>query len=107
MTLSERIRKAVKKIPKGRIATYGQIATLCGNPRAARQVVRVLNTYAESDKLPWHRVVNRQGQIVLPPGRGFELQKAMLTDEGVLVSDIGKIDPGRFQWRPRVVRFES
>jgi len=107
MTLSERICKAIKKIPKGRVATYGQIATLCGNPRAARQVVRILNSCSESHNLPWHRVINRLGQIALPLGRGFEMQKALLTGEGVLVLDSGKIDLGRFQWRPRVVRFES
>ncbi|UCC44783.1 MAG: MGMT family protein [Candidatus Zixiibacteriota bacterium] len=97
----QRAVQVVKKIPRGRVATYGQIAALAGSPRAARQVVRVLNTASEKEKLPWHRVINREGRVVLKPGRGYELQKALLKDEGVVFDDNGLVDFDRFLWKPR------
>lgn len=92
---------AIKKIPRGNVATYGQLAAMAGNPRGARQVVRILNVYSESHKLPWHRVVNREGRIALPVGRGYELQKQLLEDEGVVFDRQGRIDLTRLQWLPR------
>ncbi|MBD3299702.1 MAG: DNA methyltransferase [candidate division Zixibacteria bacterium] len=96
------ICRTVKRIPKGRVATYGMIATLAGNPRAARQVVRVLHTRSKTDNLPWHRVINAAGKIALKPGQGFELQRALLADEGVEVSSTGRVDLKVYLWRPRV-----
>jgi len=92
---------AIKKIRKGRVATYGQIAAMAGNPRGARQVVRILNVYSEKERLPWHRVINREGRIALPHGRGYELQKQLLQDEGVVFDSDGRIDLKRFLWQPR------
>ena len=94
-------KQVIKKIPRGKVATYGQIAALAGNPRAARQVVRVLHSCAEKDKLPWHRVINSKGGISLRPGQGYELQRAMLRDEGVILKDNDLIDLKRHQWAPR------
>ena len=91
----------LRRIPRGRVATYGQVATLAGSPRAARQVVRVLHSSSGAARLPWHRVINGKGNIALPHGQGFEVQAAMLRDEGVMVDDHGAIDLRRFQWRPR------
>ena len=68
----------LKKIPRGKVVTYGLVAAMAGNPRGARQVVRTLNTASEKDKLPWHRVINSQGKISLKPGQGYELQKSLL-----------------------------
>ena len=96
----QRIVDLIKRIPKGKVATYGQIAALSGNPRAARQVVRVLHTHSDVEKLPWHRVVNRQGHISLMPGSGYELQKAMLRDEGVRFSTDDRIDLDQYLWSP-------
>ena len=98
----QRAIQVIKKIPRGRVATYGQIATLAGSPRAARQVVRVLNTASDKEKLPWHRVINREGRVALKPGRGFELQTALLEDEDVVCDDNGLVDFDRFLWKPRL-----
>jgi methylated-DNA-protein-cysteine methyltransferase-like protein len=98
---STRAKRVLKRIPKERVASYGQIAVLAGNPRAARQVVRILHSCSETDNLPWHRVINSQGKIALKSGEGFELQRALLQDEGVLVSPDGRIEMKRYQWRPR------
>jgi methylated-DNA-protein-cysteine methyltransferase-like protein len=95
-----RAKKIIKKVPEGKVATYGQVATLAGNPRGARQVVRILCSYWEKDKLPWHRIVNRQGKISLKPNQGYEIQKQMLRDEGVIFREDDTIDFDRFLWSP-------
>lgn len=100
-TFTDRAVAVIKKIPKGKVASYGQIATLAGNPRGARQVVRVLNTQSKKHRLPWHRVINREGRIALPPGQGYELQMALLKREKVRLDLTGRIDLEKFGWRPR------
>ena len=100
-TFEQLARRIIKKIPRGRVATYGLIATLAGSPRGARQVVRVLNLYSEKDGLPWHRVINREGKISLGKGHGYEMQKAMLEDEGVIFGLNDTVDLKRFLWQPR------
>lgn len=94
----------IKKIPCGRVASYGQIAALAGNPRAARQVVRALHSKSGKEKLPWHRVINSKGTISLPAGAGYELQKALLIKEGVQFDESDRVDLARFQWIPRKIR---
>ncbi|HXE89359.1 MAG TPA: MGMT family protein [Terriglobales bacterium] len=74
-----RIRKTIRQIPRGRVATYGQVARAAGYPGAARQVVWALHT---SRGLPWHRVVGAGGRIRLPGEEGFE-QRLRLENEGV------------------------
>ena len=96
----DRVKVVIKKIPKGRVATYGQIAACAGNPRAARQVVRVLHSSSLKDKLPWHRVINREGRISLKPNLGYEIQKALLLKEGISFDKDDTIDLGRFLWQP-------
>ena len=96
----DRVKVVIKKIPKGRVATYGQIAACAGNPRAARQVVRVLHSSSQKDKLPWHRVINREGRISLKPNQGYEIQKALLLKEGITFDKNDRIDLGRFLWQP-------
>lgn len=93
--------KTIKKIPKGKVATYGQIAALAGNPRAARQVARALHSSSEKENLPWHRVVNSRGKISLHPGAGYELQQALLEQEGVVFGLQDTIDLNRFLWQPK------
>lgn len=90
--------RIIRRIPRGRVATYGQIAALAGSPRAARQVVRILHSSSETENLPWHRVVNGKKGISLPPGRGYELQKALLEKEGVVFGIGDRIDFDRFLW---------
>ena len=89
----------IKKIPFGRVSTYGRIATLAGDPKAARQVVRILHSSSEKHDLPWHRVVNRQGKISLR-SFGYEIQKVLLQKEGIHFDHEDRIDLNRFLWDP-------
>ncbi|MBN2726344.1 MGMT family protein [Candidatus Mcinerneyibacteriota bacterium] len=93
--LTERIIQIIQTIPRGRVATYGGVAACAGNPKAARQVARILHTCSRSHHLPWHRVVGSGGRIVLKGG-GFEEQKRLLEKEGVKVSNRGLIDMESF-----------
>lgn len=99
-SFSRRVRTIIRSIPKGKVATYGRVATYAGNPRGARQVVRVLHTSTRKDKLPWHRVVNREGRIALKPNYGYEIQKALLEKEGVEFGKDDTIDLARHLWSP-------
>jgi len=98
-TLSARILAMIRAIPRGKVAAYGQVAALAGAPHGARQVARLLHSSSRKHGLPWHRVVNSQGRISLPPGGGLELQKKLLEAEGVRFEE-DRIDFGRYGWRP-------
>lgn len=98
MEFERKVKERIKAIPKGRVATYAQIAALAGNHRAARQVARVLHSSSEKDGLPWHRVISSRGAISLPRGRGFEPQRRLLTGEGVIVGPGGRVDLEKFRW---------
>jgi len=98
----EPVYRVVRRIPAGRVASYGQVAALAGMPRAARQVGYALHALGADTDVPWHRVVNAQGVV---PKRGpsevVPLQRSRLEAEGVTFSASGRIDLGRFGWRPR------
>ncbi len=95
----ERIYAVVRRIPRGRVASYGQVARLAGLGRAARQVGRALHALGDP-RLPWHRVVNARGALSLPPGSdGFATQRRRLEREGVAFDRHGCIDLQRFGWR--------
>ena len=79
---TEEVIKIIQAIPAGKVASYGQIAYVAGNPRGARQVSRILHTCTKKYKLPWHRVINSQGKISLK-NEGFDLQFNLLKQEGV------------------------
>lgn len=100
-SFTELAKKSIKRIPRGKVATYGQIAALAGSPRGARQVVWILHSSTDKDELPWHRIINGKGQIGLPRGSGFELQKALLEQEGVIFDQTDTIDLKRFAWQPK------
>ncbi len=97
--LSERAIEILRRVPAGRVITYGLLAAAAGNPRGARQVVRILHTQSEVHDLPWHRVINAQGKISLPPGNGYELQRAKLESEGIEFEGDGRIDLKRYLHR--------
>ena len=97
-----RVKKVLKRIPRGQVATYGQIAEMAGSPRGARQVVWILHSSAEKEKLPWFRVVNSGGKIALQRGDGYELQMSLLEREGVRFSINGLIDLAKYQWQPKI-----
>jgi len=94
-------KRIIRAIPRGRIATYGQVAALAGRPGAARGVAWILHSSSAAAALPWHRVINGRGGISLGRGRGFEEQRKRLAAEGVAVGRGGRIDLKRFQWEPR------
>jgi methylated-DNA-protein-cysteine methyltransferase-like protein len=95
--------RVIKKIPPGKVATYGQIAAMAGNPRDPRSVGWVLHACSESQKLPWYRVINREGKISLPEGEGYEMQRGLLEGEGIVFDFRDRIDLKRFQWQPKMV----
>lgn len=103
-TTYERIYAVVKKIPRGRVATYGQIAVLAGLPGHARQVGYALNKTPEGRKLPWHRVLGAGGAISLGGAGGME-QRLRLEAEGIVLNDSGRVPLTRYQWQPRVAPF--
>ncbi|WP_236932601.1 MGMT family protein [Geosporobacter ferrireducens] len=80
--------------------TYGQIAGFAGNPRAARQVVRILHSMSRKHGLPWHRVINRKGQITLPSDGPYNEQMMILEIEGIEIDINGNIDLDKYQWHP-------
>jgi methylated-DNA-protein-cysteine methyltransferase-like protein len=100
MDFTAEIIRLIRAIPRGKVATYGQISYLAGHSPSVRRVVWVLHTLSEKERLPWHRVVNQKGKISLKLGAGYEKQKELLTGEGVLFSENDGIDLDRFLWEP-------
>lgn len=99
-TFTREVKKAIRSIPRGRVATYGQIAALAGRERGARGVAWILHSSSEKAGLPWHRVVGAPGRISLPRGRGFAEQRGLLLAEGVAVGPSGRLDLKRYRWEP-------
>lgn len=91
----------VKLVPHGKVATYGQIATLAGYYGQARQVGYALHA-VPSDDIPWHRIINAQGKISLNLEMGGAVQRKMLEDEGVVFSEAGIISLKVYQWIPEI-----
>ncbi len=99
MTLNKKIYKIVSKIPYGKVATYGQIATLCGNPYYARAVGNALHKNPNPQKIPCYRVVNSKGKLTENFAfGGLKVQSDLLISEGIEVID-GKVDLEKYQWR--------
>lgn len=95
----DKVYEIVARIPVGKVATYGQIAAMLGNPRGARTVGWAMQAAPEKSKLPCHRVVNRLGEMA--PGDifgGAEVQRAMLKAEGVRFNKDGRIDMKKCLW---------
>ncbi len=100
--LYEQIWQVVRRIPRGKVATYGQVAELAGRPGAARQVGYAMDALEDGSTVPWHRVVNAKGQISARYDRGSEReQRKCLEAEGVQFTDSGAIRLDQYQWRPR------
>lgn len=92
LSAEERILAAVRAIPPGRVAGYGEVARRAGLPRRARLVARVLSQN-DDPSLPWHRVVRSDRKIAFPDGsEGFKRQRARLRAEGVTVTN-GRVAP--------------
>jgi methylated-DNA-protein-cysteine methyltransferase-like protein len=97
-----RIYAVVRRIPRGRVATYGQVARLAGLGGHARQVGYALHAMVTVRPLPWHRVINARGEVSPRSDPGSDLaQREFLEREGVVFDRSGRVDLARFQWRPR------
>ena len=99
----ERVYKTVRRIPPGRVMTYGQIAYMLGEGYTPRTVGFVM--HGSDDRTPWHRVINSQGRcstygLVLPPDK----QQRLLEDEGVEFDESGRCDLESLLWKPRRVK---
>jgi methylated-DNA-protein-cysteine methyltransferase-like protein len=98
----DRIYREVRRIPAGRVATYGQIAAAAGLPRHARQVGYALHVLPEASDVPWHRVVNARGEVSerspdgLPGREGY--QRHLLGEEGVAFDASDRIDLELYRW---------
>lgn len=92
LPFTEKVIQIIKDIPEGKVMTYGQVAKLAGNPRAARQVARILHTMSRKHHLPWHRVINAKGQIAMKDEAKFNEQRLSLEAEGIEVNNAGKVD---------------
>ena len=98
----EAVWELARKIPPGKVATYGQLAAYLGRPRSARAVGYAMFC-VEDESLPWHRVVNTQGRISIGGHQHRPaLQRKRLECEGVLFSDSGRIDLAKFGWFPPI-----
>ncbi len=96
-----RIYAVVRRIPRGRVATYGQVAEAAGLPGRARQVGYALHALHAGSAVPWHRVVNAAGRVSLRSARGDELrQRQILEREGVRFEG-ERIPLARFGWKRR------
>ncbi len=96
-----RIYAVVKKIPRGKVVTYGQVADLAGLEGHARQVGYALHATPDELDIPWQRVINAKGEVS-PRAEPMveDLQRSLLEAEGVVFDLHGRVDLDRFRWRP-------
>jgi methylated-DNA-protein-cysteine methyltransferase related protein len=97
MSRYEKIWRAVRRVPYGRVATYGQIARIAGMEGMSRLVGYALHALPERKKVPWHRVINAAGRISLV-GPVARKQRALLEAEGIRFTPNGKINLQQFRW---------
>ncbi len=99
----ERIYAVVRRIPRGRVATYGQVALLAlGRPNGGRTAGWALRVVREGSAVPWQRVVNAGGRIVTRGREGSAArQRQLLEDEGIVFEPDGRVDLDRFGWDGR------
>ena len=99
----QRIYAVVRRIPQGRVATYGQVASLAGLAGQARQVGYALHALPKGTAIPWHRVVNAHGGISLRSMPGGELvQRGLLEREGIRLDPRGRVPLAQVRWMPRL-----
>jgi methylated-DNA-protein-cysteine methyltransferase related protein len=100
--LYTRIYRVVRKIPKGTVATYGQVAELAGIPGGARVAGAAMKTSKPTDKLPWQRVIGKagklRGRIAIHDPVGAAIQRNLLEEEGVSVGDTGLVALDEYGW---------
>ena len=100
-SFTERVYTLVRLVPRGRVISYGGVAALLGQPRAARGVGQALHALPDETDVPWWRVVNRRGEISIRGVlHGAARQRQLLRSEGVRSNRVGRIDWKRFGWVP-------
>lgn len=90
----------ILSIPKGKVMTYGQIASLAGSPRGARQVVRILHSMSGKYNLPWHRVINVKGELSIQDEELFYSQRRSLESEGIQFIKERQVDLTKYRYDP-------
>jgi methylated-DNA-protein-cysteine methyltransferase-like protein len=96
----ERVYRLVRQVPRGKVTSYGAIASMMGHPRAARTVGWALHGLKEGTDVPWHRVINSRGRISTScQEHDAGLQRAMLEDEEVEFNERDVVDWDRFGWK--------
>ena len=95
---TQEVIKIIQSIPKGKVLTYGMIAKLAGNPRAARQVSWILHSSSKKYDLPWHRVINSKGLIALNSDKDRYYQKNLLKEEGIKFKSEFGINLNKYLW---------
>jgi methylated-DNA-protein-cysteine methyltransferase-like protein len=102
------IHAVIRKIPRGRVATYGQIAELAGFPGGARIAAAALKTSKPGDRLPWQRVIGKKGKltgrIAIHDPVGAAVQRELLEAEGVAIGDTGVVKLDVYGWLPTSAR---
>jgi methylated-DNA-protein-cysteine methyltransferase-like protein len=105
---AERVYALVVQVPCGRAVSYGGVAAMLGQPRAARAVGWALRNLPEGSEVPWWRVINRNGEISLPGPYPYpRLQRELLEREGVEFDARGRVDWARFGWTASVGEGEN
>ncbi|MGH8480649.1 MAG: MGMT family protein [Gammaproteobacteria bacterium] len=101
MTAYARIYSIVAKIPRGKVATYAQIAALAGIPRGARKVGRALHALPVGSEVPWQRVINAKAEVSRRKrSEAHLLQRQLLEQEGICFDEHGRLNFKRFRWQP-------
>lgn len=101
MNTFEKIYEQVRRIPRGKVATYGQIALLAGNPRWSRVVGYALHVNPDNNSIPCHRVVTKDGRLSPAFAFGGEnMQRELLIGEGVSFIDSSTVDMQKSMWNP-------
>lgn len=108
MSYYDEVYAIVKQIPKGKVATYGQIAWLTGSPKASRAVGYALHFNPQPGVIPCHRVVNRFGGLAPAFAfGGIDVQKELLEKENVIIGEDYLVDLKKYQWKPEIEENEE
>jgi methylated-DNA-protein-cysteine methyltransferase-like protein len=104
-TLYQAIYAIIRRIPRGRVATYGQVAEMAGLPRGGRVSAAALKVSRPEHHLPWHRVIGKRsrtvGRIAIQDPIGGAVQRELLEREGVVVDERGSVALGSYGWNPK------
>ena len=102
--LFAQVKIVIRRIPRGHVATYGQVAELAGIPSGARIAAAALKTSVPGDQLPWQRVIGKagktRGRIAIHDPVGAAIQRNLLDEEGVEIGDTGLVDLVAYGWEP-------